>query len=90
MVFLTLLELSAQGGIFILKSTYHLGKYLIWGKQKTKEEILEEKLEEQIEREKRLLDKLEELENLADKSPKKSNSGSPASPDLTINRRRSL
>lgn len=44
-----------------MKQTYHVGSYLIWGHQKTREELLEEKLEKQIEREKELMDRLEGL-----------------------------
>ena len=66
MVLLSLLELTAQGSIFVLKQTYHLGSWMIWGRQKTKEEILEEKLEKQIEREEKLLDRLEKLEHDAE------------------------
>jgi len=66
MVFFTILELTAQGSVFVLKQTYHLGSYLIWGRQKTKEEILEEKLEKQIEREEKLLNRLEKLEDQAE------------------------
>jgi hypothetical protein len=68
MVLLTLLELGTQGGIFVIKQTYYLGRYMIWGKQKTKEEILEERLEQQMEEKEELLQKegllLHELEEL--------------------------
>jgi hypothetical protein len=74
MVLFTLLEIGAQGSIFVLKQTYYLGRYLVFGRQKTKEEILEEKLEKQMEEEKKLLHEMRELidktksENLRRKS----------------------
>lgn len=61
MVLFSLLELTAQAGFFVVKKTWHVGSYLIWGHQKTREEILEEKLEKQIERENELLEKLNGL-----------------------------
>ena len=43
----TLLEIGAQGTLFILRQTYYLGRYLIYGRTKTREEILEEQLHQQ-------------------------------------------
>lgn len=64
MVLFSLLELTAQAGIFVVKKTWHVGVYLIWGHQKTREELLEEKLEKQIERENELMAKLNNLQEL--------------------------
>ena len=55
MVFFAALEFGIQGSIFVLKQTYYLGRYLILGRQKTQTEILEEKLEEQMEKEDKLM-----------------------------------
>lgn len=75
MVFFAVLELGVQGSIFVLKQTYYLGRYLIWGHQKTETEILEEKLEKQIENETKLMvfikEELSELKSLNHKTDEK-------------------
>lgn len=65
MVLLTLLELGVQSSVFVIKKTYYLGKYLVWGREKTKEEILEEQLKQQIEKERKMMNEFKyELNSL--------------------------
>jgi DNA mismatch repair ATPase MutS len=58
MVFVALIELGVKGSVFIIQQTWYLGRYLIWGTQKTREQLLEERFQEQIDRENRLINEL--------------------------------
>jgi hypothetical protein len=58
MVFVSLIELGVKGTIFVVQQTYYLGRYLIWGSQKSREDLLEEKFQQQINRENQLIEEL--------------------------------
>jgi hypothetical protein len=58
MVFVALIELGVKGSVFVIQQTYYLGRYLIWGSQKTREQLLEERFQEQIDRENRIIEEL--------------------------------
>lgn len=88
MVLLTLLDLSLNSTLWIAKNVFYAGRYMVYGRQKTKEEILEEKEDEILKR----LEKVEELEkviihsqlNLKDYDPNKKKT------DPQLRRRKSI
>ena len=50
MVIFTLLDVSIQTTWWITKNIYYVGRYMIYGKQKTEGEIIEEKVGEKLEK----------------------------------------
>jgi hypothetical protein len=57
MVLLTLADISLSTGIFLVSKTWSWGKWLIYGKSKSREEILLEKIKELEERELKVMEK---------------------------------
>ena len=54
MVFLTLVDISLQTGWWIGKHIFYVGRYVIYGRQKTEEEKVNEKLEQILDNEQKL------------------------------------
>jgi len=86
MVLFSLLEVGFQGTLFVLRQTYNIGHYLVYGKQKTREEVLEEQLQTQMEKENALL--LELRSEIRDLKQSTSTTTMPATE--TDGRRRSI
>ena len=61
MVFSFLLDISLKTTFWVASNTYYLGKYMIYGSQKTKEEIEREELSR---KEDMILERLEKVEKL--------------------------
>ncbi len=64
MVIFTLLDISLQTTWWVSKNIYYAGRYLIYGKQKTESEIMEEKMEKLIQHEADLLNEIRDLHRL--------------------------
>jgi hypothetical protein len=48
MSLLTLVDISVSAVWWVTKGVYYTGKYMIYGRQKTENEIIEEKIDEKL------------------------------------------
>lgn len=70
MVLLALLDISVSTAWWMTKNVYYAGRYVIYGRQKTEAEIVEEKVDERMKEilgnERMLMQELGEVKHLLD------------------------
>jgi predicted nuclease with TOPRIM domain len=66
MVLLTLLDIGIKTTVWTVSGLYSVGKYMIYGHTKTKEEEMEERIAEILNNEQKLLSNLEEMKKELD------------------------